>query len=959
MQSSVELLPVPWCCGTCAAHNPGGTRFCGQCGSPGGPRAATGPERRLVTALFADVSGFTALADRLDSDALHEIVAPLIRGLAVIAESYEGTVAKYAGDAILVFFGAPTAREDDAQRALEVALAMHARLPELTRGLSDLAGGLSLHIGVNTGRVIADAFGGDVAADYSILGDAVNVAQRLESVAPPGDTYVGFDTVELTRDRFRYESVPAMRLRNKPEPVPVWRLVGRRRAAVQRGHALVGRGDELVTARAALAGGRPVALVGEPGVGKTALLESLVGGAPFRRLATACLSYGNGIPYWPFVDLLRRERGETSLSPALAAFADGRGTAGLDLTPEAFQRVAHADYVAWVRGLADDVLLTLEDLQWADAGSHLLVQDLLAAGIPAILTMRPGQPPPPGCEVVRLGPLGERAAVALLSDLLGGPPPPALVDVATERADGNPLFIRELVRSLQQRGALRRSDGSWRLAPGWDASALPVTIERVLAGRVDALSRPAAATLSSAAVIGRRVPLSLLRAVCHERVDESVEELLDAEFLEPDGEDRVRFTHALVQDVAYGRLPRQRRRELHERVADAGEAIYGDGDDVIELAARHRYLGAGGPRAISALQRAATRARRLHALDQVALHLGRATELLRAERARTDELLDMCLELACVQELRGEYAPAAAGYGEVRDRRGDVAAWRGLASTARRRGDYDEALATAEAALAELDPGGDDAAPLLLERGWTLSLLGRWREAREALTSGLEAAGGSEGPVTGHLLVQLARVRSLTGDHEGAIADASRAGELFERLGDSAGGATAARVLGGAYADAGQLDAAAETTQTAILLAERSGTVEEVAGALLNAAVVALRRGELNEAIDLNQRAIREFERLAHGSGRAVGYGNLADTLLAAGRHVEAIEWSRRALSVAALIGHVETMADAGWTLARALRATGDVEAARAAATSAAAYFDAIGEYETADECRRLDAVPS
>src|SRR4029079_2263926 len=160
--------------------------------------AARSDERRMVTALFADISGFTTLSERIDDpEELHEIIAPVISGMAAIAERYEGFIAKYAGDALLVFFGAPVAHADDADRALHVALEMHAALPGLLAKLPEDARGLELHIGVNTGRVITGQFGGDLRNDYSILGDAVILAQRFESVAPNGETYVGGTTMEL------------------------------------------------------------------------------------------------------------------------------------------------------------------------------------------------------------------------------------------------------------------------------------------------------------------------------------------------------------------------------------------------------------------------------------------------------------------------------------------------------------------------------------------------------------------------------------------------------------------------------------------------------------------------------------------------------------------------------------------------------------------------------------------
>src|SRR5688500_12739251 len=182
---------MSWGCSMCGGSNLPAMRFCGYCGTPRAAdtqlSTAEGREEvRLVTALFADISGFTTLADTLDIEDLHAVISPVIAALATIAERHEGWIVKYAGDALLVFFGAPTAREDDALRALAVALDMHAAMPGLAETMAIGGTSLELHIGVNTGRVISGDFGTDLSRDYSILGDAVNVAQRLESVAGAG-----------------------------------------------------------------------------------------------------------------------------------------------------------------------------------------------------------------------------------------------------------------------------------------------------------------------------------------------------------------------------------------------------------------------------------------------------------------------------------------------------------------------------------------------------------------------------------------------------------------------------------------------------------------------------------------------------------------------------------------------------------------------------------------------------
>src|SRR5919198_5164156 len=247
---------VSWKCAACGGENLSGMRFCGHCGIarndvPSAPReqgaerdvadalrsfvadqvsdrlveaGGTLPEeRRLITALFADVSGFTSLADRLDPEQLIEVIDPVISGLSSIVGRYEGYVEKFAGDALLALFGAPVSHEDDAERALRVALEMHAELARLCADLPHDAE-LTLHVGVNSGHGIARILGSEARMDYAVLGDSVILAQRLESAAPPGETYVSEMTMWLAEERFHFEPVRALTLKGKSEPVPASRL---------------------------------------------------------------------------------------------------------------------------------------------------------------------------------------------------------------------------------------------------------------------------------------------------------------------------------------------------------------------------------------------------------------------------------------------------------------------------------------------------------------------------------------------------------------------------------------------------------------------------------------------------------------------------------------------------------------------------------------------------------------
>jgi adenylate cyclase len=1029
-----------WICAACGGENPEGMRFCGHCGAPAAgtaPAAAaavpevaapTPPappdeaatadtlrsfvatqvadrlietggelpqERRLITALFADVSGFTTLADRLDPEELLEVIDPVVSALSSVVGRYEGYVEKFAGDALLALFGAPVAHEDDAQRALLVALEMHDELARVAAELGPEASGLTLHVGVNSGHGIARILGSEARMDYAVLGDSVILAQRLESAAPPRETYVSELTYRLTRDDFEFEPVGELTLKGKLEPVLAWRLLGRRTnprpARLERSRALIGRDEELAAVSSTFAAlqsgeGTVITLTGEPGVGKsrlTAELRAHVEAEGALWLDARCLSYGSGLPYWPYADLLRRVGGIRAeddrlasarrLSEVIAETAPAalpffarlldlphEGAEIERLEPEAFRRGLHAAIADWLTALArtQPVVLAVEDLHWADTASLALTEELargcMRTALRLYLTARPE-----GASAVKrvaeaaegaatrsleLTPLDERGIGALIAAMLGGDPPRELPALVIERTAGNPFFAEEMVRSLEEAGDLNRDDGVWRIRPGWDAEAVPPTVEGLLSSRIDLLPRRPAQLLQTASVIGRRIPTQLLEAVAGSAVGDPLERIVAGGFLDRvdvNGEPGVAFHHALVQDVAYSRLLRKQRRDLHRRVAEVAEAVYGSGDEVVALLARHLYLAEAGTKAFDYLVRAGARAKRLFANDEAIVHFGRAVEVVRAHDELTDRLPELLLDLADLRELVGDYDDAYELYEDARTATGDLRAWRGLAGTLRKRGKYEDALGIVDSAVATEALKAQDLAPLWLEAGWSLALSGRLGQAIDVLQAGLATTTDPRGTTAAQLLIELARIEAQEGELEGALGHALDARSIFEEHDDVRGLARTMRVLGEVHAKRREPDEAAAALHRGLELAERVGSIEEIGGCLINLGLVEEQREAFAAAIKWDCRAIEEFERIGHGSGRARGYANLAGHLMLAGDYDRAERWSERAIEVSRAIGHPMTIADAIDTIASIhFRRRHFLEAAARAEEAAAQYVE-------------------
>jgi adenylate cyclase len=994
---------MSWSCPACSGSNPDGTRFCGHCGA--GAAAAPAPlrdERRLVTALFADISGFSELSHRLDAEHLREIIDPIIATLSNVVGRYHGSIEKFAGDALMALFGAPVARDDDAARALRVALDMHRELALLLPSLPAEAAGLRLHVGVNTGHGIARVMGSEVRFDYGVLGDVVVVAQRLEAAAPPGSTYVGETTHQLTRKDFAFEALGELSLKGKDKPVAAWRLLGVGGVptdAAGGAAAMVGRAREVaeITAFAArLEGGSggAVFVLGEPGVGKTTLCESLRTHAialDWQWLPTRCLSYGGGLPYWPFADLLRRRFGldgaDGDALTALQAQLDVLGladalpfvgtlcgvpdTPAVALTAQAFQTRLHESVVAILRAeaLRRPVVVHLDDLHWADGPTVALVRDVVSAAldIPLVLlaSARPAAGPVvdelaarTGGASVRLDlqPLDADAVRDIATRILGAPPVAGLAASLLDHTRGNPFFVEEVTRSLLGRDALVLRGGEWHTVAGWDGEHVPLTVEGVVAARVDALTGDEQSALELLSVIGRRADLVLARGVAA-GIDSNLPALIAAGLLdaaEGDGGRHVSFHHPLTQQVVYSRLLRRRRAELHRTVGETAEALLGTDDSSVDLLARHFYVGEHPAKAFPYLLRAAARAERLFANDQAITSLRQALEVEESATGSQVQRPSLLLRCAQLEEVRGSYDGALALYDEVLSISGDVRAALGKASTLRKLGDYPGSLAAVRGARAsQKSLADDDAAALALEEGMALSVMGDVRRAIEVLNAGLALAAGRNPRIEGQLLITLARNEELLGSYDAALDHAREARRLFESEEDLHRLVTALRVLGGIEDDAaaGDLEGirrARDLLEEALSLARRVGNAEEAAACLVNLGRVLWALGMRDEALRCDRESIAAFDSVGLKGGVACGYCNLAEHLGEIEQWDESMDAARRGLAVAREIGHESWTIGALIGITDAATAHGDHAQAAAAAEEASERALAAGYLDRA-----------
>jgi len=970
-------------CSNCQTPNATEARFCKRCGhaltasAPAAPprpaeftaphsytpkhlaekilvsRSALEGERKQVTVLFVDVSGFTSLSERLDPEDVHRLMTRAFELMLAEVHRYEGTVNQFLGDGIMALFGAPIAHEDHARRALHAALGIRVALGAYEEELRSRRGiSLQVRQGVNTGLVVVGSIGTDLRMDYTAVGDTTNVAARLQQTAERGRILISETTHRLTEGYFHTRALGELQVKGKAEPIRGFELIAAKEArtrldvGAERGLTpYVGRERELQLLhqcfeKAKSGQGQVVFVVGDAGIGKSRLLHE------FRRqlgdeatwVEGRCMSFGQSIAFHPIIDMLKRNfRIEEDDPEATIARKVERAVIllGEDLRPTLpyLYHLLSLDpgdaAVATLgpqqrRGEVFDALRRLlvraaevrpqvlvhEDVHWIDKASEeslaFTADSIPTSRILHILTYRPGYKHPFDEHSfqtrIALSTLSNADSVHMAHAVLGTDSlPEDLRTLIVRKAEGNPFFVEEVVKSLQEVGAIRRVDDRYVLAQRLDEIVIPDTIQDVIMARIDRLAEAPKKTLQLASVIGREFTRRLLDRIgdIRERTEEFLRDLKAIELIYEKAlfpELAYMFKHALTHEVAYNSLLLQRRKELHGVIARAIEELYADRlAEHFEVLAYHFAKAEDRGKALEYLVKAAQKAANAFANREAVALYEQALDACRLQSERVDLGLVLSIHQALAglyivlsnfdrAQASGEQARVVAG--QRADAVSEASAFATMGFATAFGHQFDRAIEHCDEAIRI--GGRINAKPVVanayVTKGLVYAVTARLVEAREAMAKALEISEAANDipdlvmakASTGHFL-------NWEGDYREATRLQTEALELARQHRLTFPLFSSLWQHGLALTGGGRYDDAVSILEEGIVICEKAGE-EVMRHRMLNTlGWLYLECGDLEAAVDFNRRGAEAAKKRGDDETIANPELNLGDAFMAKG----------------------------------------------------------------------------
>jgi class 3 adenylate cyclase/tetratricopeptide (TPR) repeat protein len=712
-------------CSQCNSENPPDNVFCDECGQdlrkrqkPKEPTPLSEGERKYVTVLFSDLSGYTAMSEKLDPEEVKEIMSRIFGEIAQVVTKYEGFIEKFVGDAVMAIFGVPKAHEDDPVRAILAAREIHDLVETMSPGLEKKIGRpISMHTGINTGLVIT----GEVNMErgtHGVTGDTINLASRLQNLAQKGEILVGHNTYHQAEGHFFFESIEPTTVKGKADPVKVYKVLSQKERPVTTHRLsglranLTGRKVEMAELGDAFDGliggkGKIFSICGDAGTGKSRLVEDFKATLDLEEIQWIeghAYAYAQNIPYFPLINFLNGifhiEEGDSSetIREKIESGIRGLIGKGTEMVPYVgnlyaltYPELEDVSAELWKNRLEEAVkeILTalakraptvffLEDLHWADRSFvGLLRRALLEIRQPAIVlcVYRPTFSLFTSHQLtsvnklyheIRLQDLSLSDAQDMLASLLMTEDIPSeLKRWVQNKTEGNPFYLEELVNTLIESEVLIRENGTWKITRLIKEADISSSIHGLISGRLDRLEKETKRILQEASVIGRAFLYEILIKVSEleDRIDRGLStlerlDLIRTRSFEPDLE--YMFKHPLIQEVVYNGLLKKERQEIHEQVALVMERLFeGRLSEFYETLAYHFSLGRSVNKAVEYLVKAGEKSLARYAVEEAHEHYKKAYDILGPKEDKTEEekklLIDMLNSWGYVYYSLGEF----------------------------------------------------------------------------------------------------------------------------------------------------------------------------------------------------------------------------------------------------------------------------------------------------------------